>query len=418
MKKSYVIDTNVLVHDYSSFSNILKGNKVYIPYVVLEELDRLKTREGEVGFNARSVIKEIEKQLIANNEDLIIVNVDNKIELADDKILAVCLVENIALESPTLVSNDVCLRTKARAKKIKVEEYKQDKVNIDRLYSGVVELIVDGVLIEKMYRDKELNVNDCYLPNQAVILVDECNPKLKAITIYKNGKLVLIDNKVAPFGLDCANLEQQIAVNYLLDPDIKLVTICGKAGSGKSLISVAAALENVLEQKLYHKVSVAKPIMAFQKDIGFLPGEIENKISPWFGSIFDSLEYLFSFAEQPKSKRGAKITPFEELEERGVIEMCPLTFIRGRSIPNQFIILDEAQNATPSEMKTILTRAGEGTKIVVIGDQEQIDANFLTIDNNGLVYCIDKFKDQSIAAHITFTKCERSELADISSKIL
>lgn len=415
--KNYVLDTNVLVHDYNSFSNILKGNKITIPYVVLEELDSLKTKTDQVGVNARNVIKLIEKELIEGNDDVDVFSTNSN-KLADDKIIDVCEELKLLSLDPILVTKDVCLRTKARAKGISTEDYKRDKVNVSNLYTGLAEQYVSSDIIELIYDKKVIDFEQQYYPNQAVVLVNNSDPKMKAITVYKNNQLHLVDNKLAPFGLECANLEQQIAANFLLDPDINLVTLTGGAGSGKSLIAIASALEAVIEQQLFRKLTVARPIMPFQKDVGYLKGDLKEKLTPWFAPIMDNLDFLFSYADQPNNKKRAKTSPFEELSELGLFEMLPLTFIRGRSIPYQYILVDEAQNLTASELKTVLTRAGKDTKIVLTGDFNQIDNPYLSADNNGLVYCVDKFKNQSIAAHISMSKCERSELAKISSDIL
>lgn len=424
--KTYIIDTNVLVHDFHSFHNILKDNVVVIPYTVLEELDRLKTKNDEVGVNARNVIRKIEQEQINGNPRVIIAEVDNSIPVPDDRILEVC--KDLREAEPTLVSKDVCLRTKARAFGIRTEDYKADKVQVANLYSGMAEDIYVPVgVITNIYRCGEYLLDDLARKsttifklhqNQAVTLVNDSDPSNRAYAIHKNGMLKLIDNKVKPFDLTPANLEQQILVNHLLDPEISLVTVTGAAGSGKTLVAVASALESVMTREEYSKVTVARPIMPFQKDIGFLPGDIAEKVSPWFMPIVDNLDFLMPMAKQPKSKSGARLSAFEELQAQGILEMCPLTFIRGRSMPDQYIIVDEAQQVTVAEMKTILTRVGKGTKIVLTGDYSQIDNPYLSADSNGLVHCVEKFKDESIAAHISLQKCERSELAEIASKLL
>lgn len=424
--KTYIIDTNVLVHDFHSFHNILKDNVVVIPYTVLEELDKLKTKNDEVGVNARNVIRKIEQEQINDNPRVIIAEVDNSIPVPDDRILEVC--KDLREAEPTLVSKDVCLRTKARAFGIRTEDYKADKVQVANLYSGMAEDIYVPVdVITNIYLRGEYLVSDLIrksttifklYQNQAVTLVNDSDPRNRAYAIHKNGMLELIDIKVKPFDLTPANLEQQILVNHLLDPEISLVTITGLAGSGKTLVAVACALESVMTRGEYSKVTVARPIMPFQKDIGFLPGDIAEKVSPWFMPIVDNLDFLMPMAKQPKSKSGARLSAFEELQAQGILEMCPLTFIRGRSMPDQYIIVDEAQQVTVAEMKTILTRVGKGTKIVLTGDYSQIDNPYLSADSNGLVHCVEKFKDESIAAHISLQKCERSELAEISSKLL
>ena len=415
--KYYVIDTNVLVHDYNSFDKILKDNIVIIPYIVLEELDKLKTKSNEVGVNARHVIKRIEEEILEDNDSVKIISTDEYIDkLPDDKIIEVCISH---LPAPVLISKDVCLRTKARAKGIEVQDYKDDKVQVQNLYDGFAEeVFTESSTIGKAYNKQAIKTEEYFYPNQVVPLVNSSNPVHKCYTIHSKGKLRTIDTKLSPFGLECANLEQQVLANLMLDPSISLITVTGRSGSGKTLISIASALEAVLEQNLYDKMTVARPIMAFQQDIGFLPGDLNDKINPWLMPIVDNLDFLFSMDEQQGAKKRGKLSPFEELQEQGVLEVCALTYIRGRSIPNQFIIIDEAQQMTKEEMKTILTRAGKNTKIVLTGDYEQIDNPYLSADNNGLVYCVETFKKEEIAAHISLKKCERSELAEVASRIM
>lgn len=417
MIKNYVIDTNVLVHSFHAFYNLLNGeNKVIIPMIVLEELDNLKTKLDDVGVNARHSIRCIETEIVNKNQKVKIITSTDETKKPDNQILDICLKVN----NPILVSKDICLRTKARSCGITVEDYKKDKVDSSSQFTGINQDIhnVTTETIDDLFKNKSIESDEKFYENESVILTDESNLKNKAITIYKKGTLNLINNKITSFGLTPANLEQVIALNHLLDPNIKLVTLSGRAGSGKTLLAIAAALEMVLEQNYYNKFTVARPIMPFQKDLGFLPGDIDEKLSPWLMPIVDNLDFLFQFGEQPKTKKTGKISAFEELKAQGVIEICPLTYIRGRSIPKQFIVIDESSNISASELRTILTRVGKDTKIVLTGDYSQIDSPYLSADTNGLVYCVDKFKDQSIAAHITFSKCERSELATIADEIL
>jgi len=257
------------VHDYNAFDNILVNNTVIVPYTVLEELDHLKVKVDSVGVNARHAIHRIEEELIKDNLGLIIAKCDDAITVPDDRILDVCE-QHLSLE-PILVSKDVCLRTKARAKNIAVEDYREDKISVDNLYTGLAELFVNTALIDECYSMGEVKVPESFHPNEAVILIDETNPKNRCLTTYKDGALSAVDNTLAPFGLECANLEQQVAANLLLDPAIKLVTMTGGAGSGKTLLAMACALESVIEREEYKKIAVARPIMPFQKDIGYLP---------------------------------------------------------------------------------------------------------------------------------------------------
>jgi len=422
VKKCYVIDTNVLVHDACSFKTLLNDNNtILIPFIVLEELDKLKVKLDDVGVNARKAIREIESELVAKNERVILASYSVNVKSLDftkpdNQILGVCL-KHID-KKPILVSKDVCLRTKARAIDIPVQDYQKDRVESASLFTGIQYVQSTCDVISKVWEDGSVFADEEYNENESVILVDSMNPKNKALTIHKAGKLIKLDNNVKTFGLGAANLEQQIAINHLLDPDIHLVSLLGRSGSGKTLLAIAAALEMVLERGVYNKTTVARPIMAFQKDIGFLPGDMNEKLGPWLLPISDNLDFLFSFADQPKNKKVARVSAFEELQEQGVLEVSALTHMRGRSIPKQFIIVDECQNLSPFEIKTILTRAGQDTKIVLTGDIEQIDSPYLSADTNGLIYAVEKFKNEKLAAHVTFTKCERSPLADIAAKIL
>lgn len=269
MKKLYVIDTNVLVHDYNSFDNILKGNIVVIPYQVLQELDNLKSKTNSVGINARHAIRRIEEELVSGNSDFI-VDMDSHSDVLepDDRILQTCR----SYENVILVSKDVCLRTKARVSKITTEDYKNDKVQVDHLYSGVAPVLpVSTEYIDALYKEGQCNTCEGFRPNEAVILQDFSNPKNRCLSIHKDCTLYAIDNKVMPFGLTPANMEQHLAVNLLLDKSIPLVSMTGRAGSGKTLLAVACALEAVLEREEYSKITIARPVMPFQNDIGYLP---------------------------------------------------------------------------------------------------------------------------------------------------
>jgi PhoH-like ATPase len=378
VSKVYIVDTNVLAHDYNAIDNLLsKDATICVPYVVLEELDGLKVRQDQVGRNVRHAIKQIEelyntKISICDSSDFVSDSANN-----DDKIIAV--VDELDTHTginPIIVSKDIALRLKAKAQGKLAEDYRNDKVDTERLYSG----------FGGGYPNEVNDIDELYLHK--------------------------------PFGLLPANEEQLVAMEHCLNKDIPLVTLVGGAGTGKTLCALACALDLVMEQQAYDMVTIARPIMPFQKDIGYIPGEVEDKLAPWFGPIRDNIDYLFSMSEQPKTKRGAKIQPYEELISWGILEFQPLTYIRGRSLARRILIVDEAQNCSPSELRTIITRVGENSKIILTGDYSQIDSPYLSADTNGLVYCVDRFKDSQLSAHVTLKECKRSALASEAAERL
>lgn len=435
MRKHYIIDTSVLIHDPNSFKSF-SGNDVTIPVNVLDELDKLKTLPNDAGKNARVCIKaldalcskgDIHKGIKIENGILLKIDtsklpdkfgpgsyVDNKILSCAHSIKE----KNNKKRSPTptiLVSRDINLRVRARAFNIQAEDYEKDKTSVVELYEGFKTLQSQeiGLALNKkdsldicMYDElQELKPNEC-------MHVESKNGDGLAIGRCIKDKLVSIKTK-RPWGLDLRNKEQAFAVDMLCDPKVPLVSLIGKAGTGKTLCAIASALEMVLEQKKYSKLIIYRPIQPVGNDIGFLPGTMEEKLAPWMQAISDSFEFLF------EQKNGSKWkTILDRYLYDGSIQMEAITYIRGRSIPNAFILIDEAQNLSKEEVKTILTRAGTGTKIVLTGDIEQIDNSFLDATNNGLSYIVEKFKDIDLAGHITFTKGERSVLASKAAEIL
>jgi PhoH-like ATPase len=426
-KKNFILDTNVLIHDPNSLSTF-KNNYVQIPVTVIEELDKFKKLNDEKGRNARIAARYIEKETqkedsfitILFNEPEIVERYKHSIDIEkqDNRILICALYfMDMKLET-TLVTKDTLLRIKGRAFNVNVEDYRNDKIKQDNQYTGHTNLYIDEKEINNIYQKGYLEGYSDFYENQCVTLVNSSNPKGTALTVFRDNKLILIDNKIESFGLKPKNSEQTYALNLLLNNDIKLVTLVGKAGTGKTLMALAAGLSEVMDEGSYEKIMVTRPIMPFQKDIGFLPGDLQEKISPWMAPIADNLDFLLNFGLQPSEKKQGKITAIEELQQTGVLQIDALTYIRGRSIPRQFILVDEAANLSALEMRTILSRVGEDTKIVLTGDPDQIDNPYLDSESNGLTYVVDKFKDQKIAAHITLTKCERSELAKIATEIL
>lgn len=481
MTKVYILDTNVLVHDPDSIFKF-EDNDIVLPLVVIEELDRLKNDPMLVGQNARRVIRHLEKLREDGNLDEG-VTLENggtlTVELADEemmksiphdfsdspdnRILAIALkyfdnshsepcredadgncidcddcvfdAERDVEHDVIIVTKDTNLRIKANAIGIPAQDYRNDKVSFDELYTGTAEIYVPKKVIDNMYKEDEClyaGTEHAYMPNQCITLVDDedFSGKHTVLTRYDSSLNILcrisdITKDNAPSGLIPRNREQRFAMDLLLDPNIKLVTLVGKAGCGKTLMAIAAGLHMVLETGEFDRLLVTRPVISLGKqDIGFLPGTLEEKMQPWMQPIYDNLDVLLGKADNKKNHKGsfdkeeAVMTPADYLKKAGKLEVGALSYIRGRSIPKQFIIVDEAQNLTPHEVKTIITRAGEGTKIILTGDPYQIDNPYLNISSNGLVYCAEKFKDHKIAGHITLVKGERSELAEIAAERL
>ncbi|WP_163101364.1 PhoH family protein [Peribacillus alkalitolerans] len=442
MDKIYVLDTNVLLQDpYSIFS--FGDDEVVIPAVVLEEVDSKKRYMDEVGRNARQVSKLIDslretgrlhEKIPLHNGGVLRIELNHRSfhelqeifveKTNDNRILAVA--RNLALEEGAkadgrkvvLVSKDTLVRVKADAIGLFAEDFLNDRVvDIDHIYSGFLELYLQKDILDKFYEKQELQVSEItnhpFYPNQFLIMKDALGGSASALgKVDSTGKKVkkLVLNSEHIWGIKSRNVQQTMAMELLLRNDLPLVTLTGKAGTGKTLLALAAGLMQTEDLRIYKKLLVARPIVPVGKDIGYLPGEKEEKLRPWMQPIFDNLEYLFN------TKKPGELDAI--LAGMGSIEVEALTYIRGRSIPDQFIIIDEAQNLTKHEVKTILTRVGERSKIVLMGDPEQIDHPYLDEYNNGLTYVVEKFKDQAIAGHVKLVKGERSGLAQLAANIL
>jgi PhoH-like ATPase len=430
--KIYVLDTNVLLHDPQAIFKF-EDNLVVIPIVVLEELDNFKKGQNENGKNSRQVSRYLDKlrEISSLSEG---VELDNggylKIDMtskedktADNAIIDTALslkVENKD-KKVAVVSKDINLRIKADALGVSSEDYESDKVNFQEMYTGVKVHECDGTLIDKLYSDKSIPIEEIenlgtVFPNQYIVLKN-IYAKQKGICRFdkKSNSLVTLrgNGKTNIWGVSPKNLEQTMAMDLLLNDDIKLVSLVGKAGTGKTLLAVASGLKKAIDEQTYKKMLVARPIIPMGRDLGYLPGDLNEKMDPWLKPIFDNMEYLFGC-----NKEGANTESYKILIEQGFVAVEPLTYIRGRSLPNQYIIIDESQNLTSHEIKTILTRAGEGTKIVLTGDCYQIDNPYVDSSSNGLSKVVNAFRDEEIAGHITLLKGERSELADIASNVL
>jgi PhoH-like ATPase len=439
MPKNFILDTNVLLHDPRSIYTF-KDNNVIIPIYVIEEIDQFKRDASELGRNARMVTRYLDAfrtegslregvalphggfLKVSFAEEALPQHLADK-DLMDNRILAVAL-ETMKKEPDTeavFITKDTNLRIRADALGLVAEDYDTERVEITELYTGFTELLVPRDAVDQMYKpgaEVEVAGQDKLFPNQCILLKDETNPSHTAMGRFNaaKGKIVPLLRliKEGIWGVRPRNMEQAFVLDLLLDNDIKLVTIVGKAGTGKTLMAIASGLHKVTEESLYQKLLVSRPIFPLGRDIGYLPGSVEEKLNPWMQPIFDNVEFLMNLSRaDKKAGRG-----YHELVDLGLIEIEPLTYIRGRSIPNQFIIVDEAQNLTPHEVKTIITRVGDNTKIVLTGDPFQIDNPYVDATNNGLVHVVNRFKNEKIAGHITMAKGERSALAELAANLL
>lgn len=438
-KKNFILDTNVILHDFNCLDNF-QENDIYIPFVVLEELDKFKKGREQINFNARAFVRELDlltdddlftqgAELGVGRGKLYIVNAskDNRRILdafpehsPDNRILSVVAeISDLHPEMKTiLVSKDINLRMKARSLGILAEDYINDKVTDVNIFEEGETLIegVDAALIDEMYAQpyglpiERFDLDVPLKPNQCCILKSDRNSILARYTPFTQ-KIKKIE-KENNFGIHPRNVEQSFAFEVLNDPEVKLVGITGKAGTGKTLLALASALK---QNKTYHQILLARPIVSLSnKDLGFLPGDEKQKIAPYMQPLFDNLNVIKSSLGQNSSD----LRLIEEMQKTGQLQIEALAFIRGRSLTDTFCIIDEAQNLTPHEVKTIITRAGEGTKMVFTGDLQQIDSPYLDRESNGLAYMIDKMLGQDIFAHINLVKGERSQLSELASNLL
>ncbi len=443
MRKAFILDTNVLLFDPQALFKF-GNNDIVIPIVVLEEIDRFKREMSELGRHARMFSRmlddmrvegELSKGVKMPNGGILTVELGGinplpmelPMDKADNRILALAI--SIKKDQPkrpvVFVTKDVNLRIKADALGIVSEDYEPESVEPEQLYSGTATLSVDGAMIDEFYAQKRLSYSGALReagslrPNQYVILKDAANPTHTAMGRYSKDLdclVPLFKPAEGLWGIFPKNAEQAFAIDALMNDDLKLVSLVGKAGTGKTLLAIAAGLAKTVDEGVFQRLLVSRPVFPLGKDIGFLPGDIEEKLNPWMQPIYDNIDFLFG-ATAGRGKRGAG-KGCQELMNQGLLQIEPLTYIRGRSIPQQYLIVDESQNLTPHEIKTIITRAGDDTKIVLTGDSFQIDNPYVDSANNGLVHLVDRFKDESISAHITLTKGERSKLSELASNLL
>lgn len=442
MKKYFVLDTNVLLHDVGSLF-AFEDNDVIIPIVAIEELDTFKKDLNEIGRNARQVSRVLDglrkkgplyKGVEVKNGGTIRVFIpatkishlppELVINKADNQILSVAMeLKELGDNHPVvLVTKDTNLRIKADALGLMARDYETDKIEVSELYEGVTTLNISKSQIDGFYKDGGLKLDGLEAcANEGFVLAEEGAEKHSALARYCAKEKRLLPLQLPSdniWSIYPRNAEQRLAMDLLLDDSLKLVSLAGKAGTGKTLLALAAGLQKTVDEEVYIRLLISRPIFPMGKDIGFLPGDIKEKLAPWMQPIFDNMELIFGTQEKHKGRREGKRQRYKDLMSEGVLEIEPLTYIRGRSIPNQYLIVDEAQNLTPHEMKTIITRAGDNTKIVITGDPYQIDNPYIDSSSNGLTYVVERFKNEEIAGHMTLIKGERSKLAEIAANLL
>ena len=438
-KKNFVIDTNVILHDYNCLKNF-QENDIYLPIVVLEELDKFKKGNEQINFNAREFVRELD--LVTDDNlfskgaplgeglgRLFVVTgavTAKKVQesfptrIPDHQILAVTeyLTETKPHMKTILVTKDVNLRMKARSIGLLCEDYITDKVmNVDifeksnEVYEGI-----DPSLIDRIYSSRdgidlgEFDFKELVHPNECFVLRSDRNSVLARYNPFMH--TVCRVHKTKNYGIEPRNAEQSFAFEVLNDPNVKLIALTGKAGTGKTLLALAAALGKLTD---YKQILLARPIVALSnKDLGFLPGDAKEKVAPYMQPLFDNLNVI----KRQFAATSSEVKRLEEMQKSEQLVIEALAFIRGRSLSETYCIIDEAQNLTPHEIKTIITRAGEGTKMVFTGDIQQIDQPYLDSQSNGLVYMIDRMRDQHLFAHINLVKGERSELSELASNLM
>lgn len=438
MKKTFILDTNVLLHDPRSMFSFADNN-IIVPIYVVEEIDNFKKELSELGQNARQVSRFLDELRssgslaegvkLESGGLLKVVTSARKIpdEIQTDRgldgrILAVALDAKERLhktQEVVLITQDTNLRIRSDALGLAAESFEPEPVLIDELYSGYSEIDIRGEDIDQFYKSGHLTLAEHKLyNNQFAILRDAANPSHTALSrksAQTGAMAAIIKPSQDVWGISARNKEQIFALDLLLDESVQLVTLVGKAGTGKTLLAIAAGLQLVADERKYQRLLVSRPIFPLGRDLGYLPGTVEEKLNPWMQPIFDNVEYLMSrshFSRQ-HNKRS-----YQELIDLDLLQIEPLTYIRGRSIASQFLIIDEAQNLTPHEVKTIVTRAGEGTKIVLTGDPYQIDHPYVDATNNGLVHAVNRFKNQALFGHVRLKKGERSVLAEAAANLL
>ena len=454
MPKTFVLDTNVLLHSAGSVESFQENN-VVSPMAVIEELDKFKKYQDELGRNARQVIRlldhlrengnlskgvslkkvskiatgklfvltaaSLDSELASAMRDVF--NSDLGADSPDNRILRVAFTLSKLNKNVVFISKDINLRLKADALGIKVMDFEREKIDYNTLYNGYRNIEKDSDFINKFIEEKVVDGTPFNLyPNEFVFFHDSENSKNNAIGRFHNDNMIHLlepGKHDRMWNIFARNKEQRMAFDILLDPNIKLVTLVGGAGTGKTLLAIAGALECALHNNLYEKILVSRPIIPLGNDLGFLPGDKDAKLSHWMQPIFDNMNYLLRNGnEKIRHRSSASSLSTDQLLNSKKVELEALTYIRGRSIPKQFVVIDEAQNLTPHEVKTIISRAGEDTKMVLTGDPQQIDNPYLDASSNGLTYTAERMKGTPLHAHISLQKSERSELSALAAQLL
>ena len=455
MRKTFVLDTNVLLHDPAALTRF-EDNNILIPIEVVEEIDRFKRDPAEKGRNARQVSRLLDglraqgnladgvpngeqggtlKVVFCRAETLSQLPPELKAGNGDNNILAVALEEQrlqavVGSKPPVvLVTKDTNLRIKADAVGLIAQDYTSDRVAVRDLYPGFCEVWVDAEQMDRVKLPPGLAVEELVVQapmqaNEGVTLIDRAQPAHTLLARYNAASTSLQPLHRAPKAklgrIQSRNREQTFALDLLLDPEIQLITLVGKAGTGKTLLALAAGLHQVADERVYERLLVTRPVISLGKEIGFLPGDLEEKMGPWMQPIIDNLDFLLGGGEAAgrSSSNRAPRSNWTDLKGMGLLEVEAISYIRGRSIPRQFMVVDEAQNLTPHEVKTIVTRVGEGTKIVLTGDPYQIDNPYVDAESNGLTWLVERFKGQPLAGHVTLLRGERSALAELAANLL
>ncbi len=446
-RRTYLLDTNVLLSDPNAVF-VFEEHELVLPITVIEEVDKFKRELTERGRCARTISRTLDdlrskghlaEGVALPNGGTLRVELGNPgdtaelfagaLDSADNVILRIAMrlheAQIAAGGTLIVVSRDVNMRLKADALGMVTEDYEHGHVEIDEAYTGVLERDVPKDVVDDIHaRGVLADSGDGICPNQFVILKNELNPQQTAMTRYdeRQKQLKLVGkHREGIWGIFARNREQLFALDLLMDDSIPLVTLDGRAGTGKTLLAIACGLKLVADDKRYRRLVVARPIFPLGKDIGFLPGSLDEKLNPWMKPIFDNLELLLGGEEandKPGRGRGNGTPNYQTLLDQKIVEVEPLTYIRGRSLPRQFLIIDEAQNLTPHEVKTVITRAGEGTKVVLTGDRYQIDNPYVDATSNGLSYVIERFRTSAMGGHVTLRKGERSALAECAANVL
>jgi len=436
-KKYFVLDTNVLLHDPTALT-AFADNEVVLPFQVIEELDKFKKGSDEVSQHARMVIRALDRlrtkgRLVEGvpveetGGTVRVVLTDDlpehpnlRPDVPDDQIIGVAYRLMKEGKPTVFISKDINARIKSDALGIRTMDYERHKVDFSQIYQGYRTLEVDRPTVDRLLRDKAIEPPaDDFLPNEFAILTDAADPAHQAIGRFDphQGRLVALRYGAKTYqNVSARNPQQQMAIELLMLDSVQLVTLLGPAGTGKTLLAVACGMQKVVAEKKYEKLLVSRPIIPFGQDIGYLPGAKEEKLYQWMQPIFDNLAYIL---RTKKTGGDARLDDrIQDLLDSGQLELEALTYIRGRSIPDQFIIVDEAQNLTPREVKTVASRVGEDSKLVLTGDPYQIDNPYLDSSSNGLSYTAERMKGVELAGHVMLTTSERSELASLAAQRL